>query len=93
MDIALLTHVSLAILSLALAAYGLVNPSFRKIRSSAAMTVLTLISGLYLAISRPGQLGRVCLSATLFLMVMLVAMWVSARRIKKQPAALAGAHQ
>jgi hypothetical protein len=62
-------HVLLAIASLTYITYSLIRPTRKQLSFSYGMVILTLISGILLAVINPAHITQVCTSGILYLAV------------------------
>ncbi len=74
----LLSHVVIALLSVAYTAYVFFVPSVSKLKVSYGLTALTIASGTYLVIQAPAHMTEACM-AGLFYIVMMITMIVMVR--------------
>lgn len=74
----LLSHILIALVTVALATFGAFVPSKFKLHATYALTVITLASGTLLAIIDPAQTLHACAAGAVYLTV-VVATTVTAR--------------
>jgi hypothetical protein len=77
----ILIHVLIAIGSLGYAFYSAVVPSQSRLYRSYGLAGLTLASGTYLVITRPGHLAQTCSTGVVYLVIMLTAADFARRRL------------
>jgi hypothetical protein len=69
----ILTHVLIALASLALSAYSYFNPSQTMLRVSYGLIALTLASGTYLLLSKPSHMIEACMMGLAYLAIISIA--------------------
>jgi hypothetical protein len=67
-------HILVALVSVALSTITFLRPSPRKLRASAALVALTLISGTYLVMSTHAPLVQSCVTGLVYLLGVSVAL-------------------
>lgn len=77
----ILTHVVIAVLSIIYATYLFMFPSRRKLYTSYALVSFTVISGSFLAWSRPAHLTQTCISGLTYLGVVAVLLFAAHRKL------------
>lgn len=80
----IILHVTIAILGLVQATYGLVSPSLGKIRTTYALTAATFVSGTYLVWHLHASILQSCMSGLLYLSLIIAATAASHHRLAKQ---------
>jgi hypothetical protein len=77
----LLTHIIIALSSVAYTTYLIFAPSKAKLRGSYALIAATLASGTALVIANPAHLLQSCMSGLMYVAVMTVGVAVVHRRL------------
>jgi hypothetical protein len=81
MSIILITHVVVALSSVAYATYAFFNPTHDRLRFSYLLVASTIFSGTYLAIGAPEHLLRTCLTGLAYTSVVTVITVAAHRRL------------
>lgn len=80
----LLTHIAIALLSLAATGWAAAQPSRPKIRLSYGLISATILSGSYIVINTKAQLAPACLTGLIYLAVNLAGLVLARRRLANQ---------
>ncbi|MET0779333.1 MAG: hypothetical protein ABWY71_00710 [Candidatus Saccharimonadales bacterium] len=62
-------HILIALTSMAQASYIYFKPSTKQLRASYLLVALTMLSGVYLVITRPGSIAQACSVGLVYLLV------------------------
>lgn len=77
----LLTHISIAFASIALASMTFIKPSHPKLKASYALAALTFMSGTYLVVLHPSHLPTACLSGVAYLLIICAILFTAKNRL------------
>jgi hypothetical protein len=66
----LLLHIIIALSSVAYTTYVIVTPNQRRVRTAYGTVALTLLSGAWLVVVHPAQMGRACMSGLVYIVCM-----------------------
>lgn len=77
----LITHILIALSSVAFATYLLFKPSQSKLIASYSLIAATLASGVYLTVLHPAHLAQTCLSGLAYISIVSIATIFARRRI------------
>lgn len=81
-----LIHITIALLSLMQATYGLVKPSRKKLHVTFGLAVATVISGVFLVWQLRLPILQPCLSGLSYLSLIIAASMISRYRLAEQEA-------
>lgn len=90
MNMILLLHIGIALLSLVFAAYVLISPSKTKLKISGSLVGLTLVTGTCLVIMAPAHMAQACKSGLLYTGLILAASLVTRHRLVQAAEQAAG---
>ena len=79
----LLTHIILALTSIALATYAFFRPSHRVLKISYSLTTATLATGTYLTYLNPAHVPQACLSGLLYTVGVTVTLALAHRKLAR----------
>lgn len=78
----IIVHISLALTSITLSSYGVINPGFTKIKYSFILIGLTVLSGVVLVMQTHVAILQACVSGLIYLAASLSLIIISLRRLK-----------
>jgi len=81
MDMIVIPHVLIALMSIALASIACFVPSKMLLRTSYGFVGATFVSGFYLVWSEPAHMIQACLSGIAYLTLVSVALAIARRRV------------
>jgi hypothetical protein len=81
MNMILLLHIGIALLSLAFAAYVFIAPSKTKLKISYSLVGMTLGTGTYLVIMAPAHMAQACMTGLFYTGVILAASMLTQRKL------------
>lgn len=81
MNMILLLHIGVALLSLAFAAMTFIVPSHIKLKISYGLVGLTLATGFYLVIMAPAHMAEACVMGLLYTSLIIVATVFTRRKL------------
>jgi hypothetical protein len=81
MNMILLLHIGIAVLSLAFAAYVFIAPSKTKLKISYSLVGMTLGTGTYLVIMAPAHMAQACMAGLFYTGIVLVASNLAQRKL------------
>jgi multisubunit Na+/H+ antiporter MnhE subunit len=80
----LVTHITIALLSMVYTTYLYVRPSLQKTRIATGLVTATLVSGFYLVVSLKTAILRTCITGLLYVAVMTAGIILAQRKLAKQ---------
>jgi len=81
MNMILLLHIIIALISILFAGYGFMAPSKTKLHITYGLIAATFVSGTYLVIVSPAHMVEACTSGLFYTLVMVVATIAVRRKI------------
>lgn len=83
MSIIVLTHVIIALSSVAIASFVYFKPSIKRLMASYGFIIATVASGTYLILSTPGSILKSCLTGLFYVTVVSIVTIATHVRVRK----------
>lgn len=79
--IVILTHIIVALLSIACTTFGYIRPTPTNLQASYILAGLTFATGFYMVLSEPVSMLRACLSGVAYLTVVMAGIVLTRRKL------------